>query len=196
MTTHVVSDEQLGILARRQNDLFRRVREGTLSVEQVLGGLQSLIEGQFDAVPQGLRRLIDCDSSPWCPNDWKVEEHKRGGQLEFDPAKVELYLSPGQKGERTIKGHELRKELEGKPVMNACVLDHLLANSNLIPEVWKQDEQGLTRYIYFWGTVYRASDDGDLFVRCLCWDDGRWRWGCGWLGAQWGGQGPAAVSAS
>lgn len=43
----LVSDEQLGQLARKQNDLFRRVREGTLSVEQVLANIQQIIEGSF-----------------------------------------------------------------------------------------------------------------------------------------------------
>lgn len=47
MTTHVVADEQLGQLARKQNDLFRRVREGSLPTGQVLDGLQRLIEGRF-----------------------------------------------------------------------------------------------------------------------------------------------------
>jgi len=88
MTTSVVSDEQLGIFHRRTMDLSRRLREGTLPIEQVLAGMQDLIEGNFDKVPQGLRRLIDCDASAWCPNDWKVEEHRKGGQIEFDPAAV------------------------------------------------------------------------------------------------------------
>lgn len=195
MTTNVVSDERLGILARRQYDLFRRVREGTLPVERVLVGLQSMIEGQFDAIPQGLRRTIDCDASPWCPNNWKVEEHKKGGKLEFDPSKVELYLSSGQRGEKTIEGHKLRKELEGKQVMNACVLDHLLANTNLIPENWKQDKQVRTNFIYFWGTVYRDSVH-NLYVRFLYFNGGKWSWDCYWLDCQWGAQDPAAVSAS
>lgn len=45
MTTHVVSDEQLGHVARRQHELFRRVRDGSTSIDSVLTGLQKLIEG-------------------------------------------------------------------------------------------------------------------------------------------------------
>lgn len=195
MTTNLVSDEQLGILGRRYNDLFRRVREGTLPMERVLAGMQDLIEGNFDAIPQGLRRLIDCDASPWCPNGSKVESHRKGGEIEFDPAKVAFHLDDGQKDGRTIVGNELRKHLEGKPVLNARVLDHLLANMNLIPEAWKQDEQGRTRNIYFWGTVYRDSNDY-LCVRYLCWGVSRWHWSYYWLGNQWGARDPSAVSAS
>ncbi|KKW36868.1 MAG: hypothetical protein UY82_C0009G0001 [Candidatus Uhrbacteria bacterium GW2011_GWC2_53_7] len=195
MTTSVVSDEQLGIFHRRTMDLSRRLREGTLPIEQVLAGMQDLIEGNFDKLPQSMRCLIDCDAQPYVPNGWKVEEHRKGGQIEFDPAKVELYLSNGQLGDKTIEGNKLRKELESKPVMNACVLDHLLANTNLIPESWKQDEQGRTRYIYFWGTIYRGGG-GSLCVRYLCWGDGEWRWSYSWLGLQWDDRSPAAVSAS
>lgn len=50
MTKQVVTDEQLGKLSRKQNDLFRRVREGTLSVAEVLAALQRIIEGQTQTV--------------------------------------------------------------------------------------------------------------------------------------------------
>lgn len=195
MTTQVVADEKLGAFARRQNDLFRRVREGSIPFDQAFAGLQDLIEGNFGAIPVGPRRVIDCDATPYIPEAWKVEEHRKGGEMEFDPMKVVFHLDEDQKNGRTIVGNELRKRLAGKSVMNACVLDHLLANTNLIPEAWKANEDGSTRYIYFWGTVYRDSV-GNLFVRYLYWHDGRWRWDCFWLGGEFSEQSPAAVSAS
>ena len=191
MTTIVVPDEQLGQLGRKYHDLFRRVREGTLPIEKVLGSMQDLIEGKFDAIPQSLRRLIDCDAAPFLPEGWEgVEEHKKGGQLAFDASKVGLYLSTRQtEGEKRIGGHDLRKELADKPVLNANVLDYLLAHPELIPDAWKG------KYLYFWGTIYRDSD-GSLCVRCLYWSDGRWDWGYDWLGRRFGGQGPSALLAS
>lgn len=54
MTTRVVTDEQLGQLARKQHDLFRRVREGSIPVEAANRGLQALIEGRFDGVEDKL----------------------------------------------------------------------------------------------------------------------------------------------
>lgn len=42
-------DAMLGKIARQQNDLFRRVREG-LDSELVSRGLQQLIEGRFDGI--------------------------------------------------------------------------------------------------------------------------------------------------
>lgn len=140
-------------------------------------------------------RTIDCDIDPFLPEDWKVEKHKRCGQLTFDPSKVELYLSDGQKGDKYIVGDKLRKELVDKPVLNANVLDYLLANPDLIPEDWKVDESGNTRYIFFWGTVYRGRL-GDLYVRSLYWYDDGWCWGTDWLGNDWCSDRPAAVRAS
>lgn len=51
MTIHVVTDEQLGQLARRQNELFQRVRKGAVPIRPVLDGLQPLIEGRFVVQP-------------------------------------------------------------------------------------------------------------------------------------------------
>ena len=67
-----------------------------------------------------------------------------------------------------------------------------MAHPNLIPEEWKQDEKGRARCTFFWGTIYRCSD-GDLCVRCLCWDDGKWRRGYFWLDDVWYVRNPAAL---
>jgi hypothetical protein len=139
--------------------------------------------------------VIDCDADPFLPDGWKVEEHQKSGQWKFDPKGVEFFLSNSQKGGKIIEGNKLRKELAKKPVFNANVLDYLYANPHLIPEEWKKDEQGNTRYIFFWGTVYRGSG-GDLCVRCLYWGGGGWGWLGDWLDDDWRGNFPAAVSAS
>ena len=48
MTSKDVSDEQLGQLARRQHDLFRRVREGSVPIEEALDGIQSIATRGLD----------------------------------------------------------------------------------------------------------------------------------------------------
>lgn len=132
---------------------------------------------------------IDCNADPKIPYDgWKVEEHRRTGDFVWDPSKVTLYLSESQKNGKVIEGNKLRKELKDKPVLNANVLDYLLAHPELIPEEWKG------KYIFFWGTIYRGSD-GHLGVRCLRWGGARWDWGDDWLGDGWRGGRPALVSA-
>ena len=139
--------------------------------------------------------IIDCDADPFTPEGWKVEEHNKMGQLEWDPTRVILYLSPNQKDGKYVEGNKLRKELADKPVLNANVLDHLLANPHLIPKEWKVGEQDHARYIFFWGTIYRYSN-GYLCVRCLYFVGSRWRWVYFWLDYVWVGSGPAVCLAS
>ena len=131
--------------------------------------------------------LIDCSADPYIPGGWTVEEHQKGGTLEWDSAKILLFLAEKQKT-GLITGHDLRKELVDKPVLNANVLDYLLAHPELIPEDWKEGE-----YIFFWGTIYRYSDVG-LCVRCLGWGGGRWYWDSHWLLRDWFANYPAACS--
>ena len=125
---------------------------------------------------------------------WAIVEKRTDG-LYVNGRKVALHLSKRQLNGRSLKGYDLREELTGKPVLNANLLDALVDNPHLIPEDWKKDEQGNTRYIFFWATVYRRSG-GDLYVRCLYFDVGMWRRGYGWLSLVWGGDYPAASLAS
>lgn len=71
----------------------------------------------------------------------------------------------------TSRATSFAKELEDQPVLNANVLDFLREHPELIPDEWKG------KFTFFWGTIYRHRD-GDLYVRCLYWDGGRWDWGC------------------
>lgn len=134
-----------------------------------------------------------CGADFFIPEGWEVVEHQkdspfdfsRSGQFEWGPGKVEFYLHDDQRN-GSIEGNELRKKLEGEPVLNACVLDYLLNHSELIPEEWK------SKWIFFWGTIYRHPGGG-LVVRYLRWDNGRWGWGTYWLGGRLHGNDLAAL---
>lgn len=140
---------------------------------------------------------IDCDVMPEILSDWQIEEHRKGGiEIEYREGKlcvngreVIRFLSEKQKDGKVVGGHELRRELKGKPVLNACVLDYLLRHPEFIPTEW---EKGVT---YFWGTIFRNSD-GLLCVACLRWYGGRWYWDYSWLDDDWCDDGPAACLAS
>lgn len=138
--------------------------------------------------PWGLlpTHIIDCNARPYIPDGWKVVEHQKGGKFEWNPKKIRLYLSDRQRGNSYITGNELRKELKSKKVLNACVLDWLLAHPEFIPEEWK----GM--FVYFWGTIYRHSD-GYLLVRYLYWDGDKWDWCNCRLDNGWGSRDSAAV---
>ena len=125
---------------------------------------------------------------------WAIVEKSPDG-LYVNGRKVVLHLSRRQQNGKSLKGYELREELTGKPVLNANLLDTLADNSHLIPEDWKKDEQGNTRYIFFWGTIYRSSR-GHLCVRYLYFHVGMWDRYYDWLDYDWHGSRPAALLAS
>lgn len=133
--------------------------------------------------------VIDCDAEPFIPEGWSVKEHRKGSAFKWGPAAVALYLSEGQKNGKVIEGNKLREELANKPILNANVLDYLLANSHLIPEEWKG------KAVFFWGTIYRGRG-GRLYIRYLSWYGGRWYWRAVWLGFVWNDDCPAAVLAN
>lgn len=136
-----------------------------------LKGFRDVLNGKAEiSYPE---HLIDCDSTPFIPNGWMVEEHKKGGMFKFNPEKTSLYLSKKQK-KGGIGGHDLHKALSDKPVMNANVLDYLLAHPELIPEEWKD------KYVFFWGTIY-CDSEGIPSVRCLSWKGSKWNWESYWL---------------
>ncbi len=125
---------------------------------------------------------------------WAIVE-KRPDGLYMNGRKVVLHLSRRQQDGKSLKGYGLREELTGKPVLNANLLDALADNPHLIPEDWKKDGQGNTRYVFFWGTIYRSAG-GFLCVRCLYFSDGAWDRDYYWLDSDWLGDGPAASLAS
>ncbi|MFH0950907.1 MAG: hypothetical protein V1765_00325 [bacterium] len=130
--------------------------------------------------------LIDTDADPFLPEGWQaVEEHQKSGMLKWDSSKFSLYLSKKQKKDYIV-GNDLREELKNKNVLNANVLDYLLAHQELIPDEWKG------KAVFFWGTIYRYSG-GDLVVRCLSWDGSQWHW-CLWLGSYFRSSNPAVVA--
>jgi len=151
--------------------------------------------------------MVNLDVAPRLPFDGAiVESHsgggwvkvqRRKGGLYVDGRKVVLYWSGRQKGGESLKGHELRDELTGKPVLNANLLDAVYENPHLIPEEWKRDENGNILFIFFSGTIYRGPRTVGLYVRCLCFLDGTWsRFYDGWLDRGWDGDDPVALLAS
>lgn len=171
---------------RWTNALVKKLCErGRIGERDILSLVADVLLGWAEIVVR--KHIIDLDAAPYCPDGWEVVEHVKGGQFEWDPAKVKLYLDEAQRS-GSIKGDELQKRLKTKPCFNANLLDYLLANPHLIIEEWKG------QYVFFWNTVYRSSDG--RYVRYLCWDGGRWRWVDHWLDRQWYGFSPAAVHAS
>jgi len=145
--------------------------------------------------------IIDCDVDPIVPNGWRILEEDQlidrvRGQLLWDQAMVRLQFSTNQEDGSVLDGIKFRDELEleNDPVLSANVLDFLLENPHLIPSEWKKDANKKTLYIFFWGTLYRSSNDG-LYVRCLFFGGGKWRSNYYLVDSDSFDNGPAAVYA-
>ena len=191
MTGKAVTDETLGLLARKQHDLFRRVREGTLDSDQVLAALQRVIEGDFGT------RTIDCDAP--IPDGIKEGFERRDedqlrsrvrGKVAVDPANpFNTFLTEGQKAGR-VGGNDVLAELRRLEVSvyGIAALEQF-RRDGLIPDEFKGQA------IFAWGDILRGGD-GRRYVRYVCWGGVGWRWGYRWVGRGWSSSGSAAVRAS
>lgn len=177
-------------------------------------GVLQFLAGNVDVVIKD--HIVNCDANPFIPQGWKVESHQKWGEFTFfrngddlwlnnkrtrfllphlfHSKKIGFFLSDKQNN-GGHDGKDLHSDLTDISVLNVCHLDYLIANPELIPESWKVDAKGRTRYIFFWGTTYRCFS-GRSTVRCLFWKDCRWRWSDRWLSRTWGVCHPAAVFAS
>lgn len=153
--------------------------------------------------PLPMSIVVNCDADPTVPSGLYLTgegtEHRKMGKITLEKrADGKLYAnskevvrhrSPDQMNGKSIQGHKLRNQLENVQVLNACIMDALLANPQLIPDEWKDG------FTYFWGTIFRDAD-GRLYVEYLDWFGGRWYWYYSWLDYDWSGHGPAAALAS
>lgn len=147
---------------------------------------------------------VDLDGDPEVFEGWTVISHIKYGKpvlielkddhLYVDGKEVKLHLTDKQKQDGQ-KGHDLRKELEENKdfiLLNDNLRKFLYEHPEFYPEHWKVDENGNTKYIYFWGTL-RQYSDGSVDVDCVCFIDGKLRRSNDWLDGDWDGRNPAAV---
>lgn len=143
-----------------------------LADDNVLFRVREVIGASGDAA-------VESASWPFVPQGWTIEAHVFHRRFDWDPGMTLLHYADDQTVVGGIIGHDLRKLLAGKPVLNASVLDFLLERPHLIPSSWK------AALVHFWGTVYR-DPAGHACVRHLRWEGNRWNWGHGWLGDDFG----------
>jgi hypothetical protein len=184
--SQVITDAEKAAYLDCTIELLDCVKEGALSMSEVLAGLRKLIDGDEDGT------TVNLNADPLIPEGLSVKEHWRGGRLAFDPDQTDLYLSDEQGVEEGgVAGTQLREELKDQRVFNANLLDWLLLpeNQRLIPEEWKDKK------VFFWGTIY--CEDGEyLVVRYLCCRKGIWHSDERYLEEIWGPNDASVVSAS
>ena len=113
-------------------------------------------------------------------------EKSEDDKLYVNGLRVIRYVSPSQKIV-TIDGYNLREELKGVRVLNACFIEVLLATPEIIPYEWRAG------YTHFWGTVFRHTDG--KYVGYLYWIDDKWHFGFDQLNGVFGLSDPAACLA-
>ena len=137
-------------------------------------------------------RIVNFDMEPNTPRGWLIRLEDQitsriSGKKVFNQEEIKTYLSDEQK-RGLVSGDNLMKDLCNKPVAGAELLDFYLANPHQIPEEWNG------KNIFFWGTVFYNS--GDLYVKYLFVDKGKWDWASFWLEKKWGGNDPALLIVS
>jgi len=160
-----ITRTQLGELCTLLFQLMLGVRGGEISFKRAVGGIKSLLGSGL-----AQQSVIDCDAKPFVPDGWRVRRHFKMGPLKWHPNNVGLFLMPDQVTNGFAEGGYLRTRLRKEPVLNACVLDWLLARPELIPDEWKGNS------VFFWGTEY-IRDGGIVCIRCLRWSRKGWDWG-------------------
>lgn len=100
----------------------------------------------LDKVPDWIQNFINKGVTPG--GAWReLKIHVKGGQFVWSLERVKL-LAITDREPNCFRGHyqELKKELDGLPVFNVCLMDFWLENQSLIPKEWRSKE------ILFWGT--------------------------------------------
>ncbi len=106
--------------------------------------------------------LIDLSLDPPCPKGCAVTFHTKGdSSYEWNPAKINFHPM-------------LQDRAKGQVACTSALMECLLKNPSLIPVVWRYDEHGTTRFIYFPGTTYK-NWDGEPSAYVMYWDGGKWQ---------------------
>jgi hypothetical protein len=103
---------------------------------------------------------INCDIWPRIPEGMSaIEIHWKAGVISWNPGAFRL-VYPRSESDRDLTGKTIRKELHVDRPANACVLDFLLANPDLIPDEWFHPHGEFGRlWVAFYGTIFRDTND-------------------------------------
>lgn len=95
-------------------------------------------------------------------------------------------------------GRTVLKAIRHKEVLHPnethALVEAWYQNLRLIPDCWKQDEDGKVLVIYFWAAGFIGTGSGgNKGVWHIIWDHNRWRIGWSWVNAPWGAMDHCAI---
>jgi hypothetical protein len=142
----------------------------------------------------------DFDPEAFIGERWKIlpkETDSRGESLPgLDLSKVRFETCL-KEGETYTTGEErlVRLKAGGHIRLGGKAFKACWESRHLLPESWKKDKSGNTRYIFFDGMVL-VSPHGNRYTLYMSWNDGAWFLFCYHLGSDRDASRPSAVSAS
>lgn len=179
-----LTNEQLGGLMRRNNEVIRRIQEGNLEYEDVMLLLQKvLIENNllYLGVAKGTheiklaRVIIDCDKDPSPCFSWTIQRHTKNGKWEWNHEHM-VHNPPMLERATDQESNGLFTVAKEAKIMNGNILDFLLLNKQLIPKEWKE----LDFPVVFLGTIYEDFEVRKNYswwhVRYLYWHKENKKW--------------------
>ena len=120
---------------------------------------------------------INCDEEPVINFPLVgLYENRKDGILIYNPEKLKIYISKGQKGRKQMYLEDILKDFRKEPFhgFNAKVLEYLLENPGLIPEEFKRrDRFDRRRYFLFPETEFK-NFDGVALIKTLFWKENKW----------------------
>lgn len=129
---------------------------------QLMRNLRTVLLGLSTIEP---KFVIDCDKevdpARFALPECEVHEHRKRGQIPWNPDNIKLQIHA-----HVVAGLQLY--LRDKPVLNACALDFLIRNQELIPHQWRNWR------IFFWGTVFVDPDQRTRRVCYMYHKGGKW----------------------
>lgn len=152
MTTKVVTDEQLGHLARRQHDLFFRVTKGAVDFNTVMDGLQLLADNRkmtavYSKAGNWLQSILACE------REYHVNFFGCGFDLSAFRTTLKRY------GEKRIKGWQaLGLEPHFLPRIT-MVADAELPGWKIKPEKWFWDQVAAGKILRSRGGKLEADEN-------------------------------------
>jgi hypothetical protein len=182
-TTLTQSEEksaQVLLFLRGEADLIPKTKPAVAAAEPSVTTVLNF-SGDFDPVFVG--------------KDWKVlTDTDNGIGIDLTKVRFETCLKEDEAfttgEERLIRLKTTNHGSLGGKAFKAC-----WENRHLLPDSWKKDENGNTRYIFFDGLVLQ-SPGGSRCTLYLYWDGGGWDWYYGWLGSDRYANDPSAVLAN
>ena len=178
-TERIVTDEQVAKLAKRQWELFRRVKEGTLDVDKICLSLQKLIESDrlsFNIVvdyERSLSEMIKAGKYDWPNNDIAADHFPIKGKDKGKQEKnVVLFHF-----DKTMSSEQVIVEMDKEGFLPAKIEDNL-ALGEIQPELQKQFP------IVALGSIWRDAVALPR-VSCLYWDGTRRALHLCWFAYSW-----------